>query len=171
MRHNIISHHQHRNLMGTFFDQLSKPPRNFHKSIKRKSKIISSHSNTHFIYAHRAKQKKREFDQIKNWFIINRCIHLSIYYVFFFVYAGIHKRVATLPEAAIQRYRIVKVFPMLSRINVAQDIKMVVIAFIHMHVSLFKMRRHNTRRPKDKYRFDTCFFGLLHFIMQISLTQ
>lgn len=48
-----------------------------------------------------------------------------------------HKKVATRPEA-VTRCQIVKVFPTISHINVAQDIRMAVIVFIHMRATLFK---------------------------------
>lgn len=48
-----------------------------------------------------------------------------------------HKRVPIQPEVAV-RCRIVKVFPTIKHINVAQDIRMVVIAFIRMHALSFR---------------------------------
>ena len=62
----------------------------------------------------------------------------------FISFIGMHKKVATPPEA-VQRCRIAKVFPTISHINVAQDIRMVVIVFIHMRASLF--RRDNDNLP------------------------
>lgn len=88
-----------------------------------------------------------------------------------------HKKVATPPEA-VRRCRIVKVFRTISRINVAQDIKMVVIVFIHMRVSLFRRDKDNSIGHCDCLRMQnvcvcvwhilSLHFCSLHFIiMQI----